>query len=78
MNVYTEYTVEINWDEMNKIIETHGFGYAERALKELHIWCETTFPEENRWRHYSTQWPSSDYFSFRREIDRTAFLLKWL
>lgn len=77
MNVYTEYAVEINWESMTEIIHKHDFGYFERALKELCIWCDAHFPDENRWRHHSTQWPNSDIFSFRNETDRTLFLLKW-
>jgi len=79
MKVYTEYTVELDWQSMTEIIEKHDLGYNEYALKEMTIWCEFSFGNnDERWRRYSRSWPNNDIFSFRNEADRTLFILKWL
>lgn len=80
MKAYTEYTVEIDWETMTQLIEKHDFGYLERAIKEIIIWCETNFTDDkDRWRYYSinSMSTSKNLFAFRNESDRTLFLLKW-
>ena len=53
------------------------YNYARPDWHEMSLWMVATFGDSN-WLKENALWVGSDYkYWFRRERDRTLFLLKW-
>jgi hypothetical protein len=52
-------------------------NYASKDWHEMSLWMLDTFGDSN-WLQENALWVGSDYkYWFRREQDRTLFILKW-
>jgi len=53
------------------------YNYARPAWHEMSLWMLDTFGDSD-WLQENALWVGSDYkYWFRREQDRTMFILKW-
>jgi hypothetical protein len=77
MELYTEeyvYQVILSAEDLDKI---YGDMPDAPFTCPIYQWCEEQFGMDNRWYNTFSEWSNSETFCFKREEDRTFFVLKW-